>query len=126
MKVYVFLSVKSVISLIFAVLFLFVPEVSAGWFGLDVAGAGSMLLQLLGAFFLGIALISFFSARSEAALTIRNVMLSFGILDTLAFFINLFGQINGQTNSAGIIFLILWAFFAIGAWVYYFKGSLSV
>ncbi len=126
MKVYVFLSVKAVISLIFAVLFLFLPEVSAGWFGLEIAGAGSMLLQLVGAFFLGIALISFFSARSEAALTIRNVMLSFSILDTLAFFITLFGQLNGLMNGAGILFIILWALFAVGAWVYYFKGSLSV
>ena len=126
MKVHIFLSVKAVISLIIAVLLLFVPSVSADWFGLSLSDGGTMMMQLLGAFLLGIALICFFSSRSESALTVRNMMLSLAVLDTLAFFINLFGQINGLMNSAGIVFLVLWALFAIGAWVYYFKGSLSV
>lgn len=126
MKVFIFFWIKALISLVFALLMILLPMTSAAWFGIEVSPDGSMMVQLVGVLLLGIAFVCLYSSRSESALTIRNIMFSLAVTDTVGFLVMLLGQINGLMNGAGIVLVLIWAVLAVGAWIYWVIGGRTV
>jgi len=123
MKVYLFFLIKAATALVATVLLIFLPETSAGWFGIEVAQSGIMLLRLLGAFLFGVAFLCWFSAFNDSALSARNIMFSIAMLDSLATIVLLAAQIEGVMNAAGLIVVVLFALFAVSAWFYFIIGG---
>jgi hypothetical protein len=126
MKVYGFFWIKALISAVFAVLMLFLPTLSPSWFGIEVSRYGSFMVQILGALFAGIALICLFSSNSESSLAVRNTMFALAVADTLGLIVSLSAYLNGLMNSLGILVIVLWAFFAVAAWIYWVVGGRTV
>lgn len=126
MKVFVFFWIKAVIALIFALLLLILPMTAASWFGVEVSPDGSLVVQMLGVLLLGIALICTYAGFNESTLSVRNTMLSLAITDTLGFLVLLLGQMNGVMNSYGVLLVVLWAIFALAAWLYWIIGGRMV
>ncbi|ORC35673.1 hypothetical protein [Marispirochaeta aestuarii] len=126
MKVYGFFWIKALVSAVFAVLMIFLPTLSPSWFGIEVSRYGSLMVQMAGALFAGIALICLFSSNSESSLAVRNTMFALAIADTLGLIVSLMGYLNGLMNSLGILVIVLWAFFAVAAWIYWVVGGRTV
>ncbi len=126
MKVYGFFWIKALVTAVFAVLMIFLPTLSASWFGIEVSRYGSLMVQLTGALFAGISLICFFSSNSESSLAVRNTMFAFAVADSLGFIVSLIGYFNGLMNSLGILLIVLWVFFAVSAWIYWVFGGRTV
>jgi len=126
MKVYGFFWIKALVTAAFAVLMIFLPTLSPSWFGIEVSRYGSLMVQFTGALFAGISLICLFSSNSESSLAVRNTMFALAVADTLGLIVSLMGYLNGLMNSLGILIIVLWAFFAIAAWIYWVVGGRTV
>ena len=126
MKVFIFYWIKALIVLVAGALMLLLPSVFASWFDVSLGEGGVLLEQLAGVMLIGIAFICFYASRSESSLTIRNMMFSIAIMDTLGFLVLLFGLIGAVLGAAGVVLVLLWGVFAVGAWIYWFIGGQTV
>ena len=113
MNVKTFFTIKGVITLIFALLFLLVPVWAWGLYDVKLDMAGAMVARYLGAAFLAIFMICWFNrdASEEAQ---KSATLNLAITDTIGFIISLVSQFSGIPNALGWLNVVLWFLLAAG------------
>lgn len=133
MKSKYLLLVKAVISIVLAVLMLFLPITFLNWFlktPLDTAQIPEQFTGLVdltklgfayfGAMLVGIGLICYLASSATASVLRRKVILSLAIADAIGFVLSLIGQFSGKFSATGWIVVILWFLLALFLAYFYF------
>ena len=113
MKVATFLSIKAVISLLFAVGFLLLPIALMAIFGVTLDAGGAVMTRFCGACLLGIGLICWL-AKDVANDGRRAITLSLFIGDTAGFIVAIVAQLGGLMNALGWVVVLIWLLLALG------------
>ena len=119
----VFLKIKGIICLVFALATLIIPTTLAPLYGLGIDFTGLYFTNLFGACFLGIGLICWFASGSASSELKQSVLLSLAIADTVGFGFSLYHQLTGPINALGWSTVALWLIFAAGCWFYRNKAK---
>ena len=107
------LLVKALISVVLALLLLFLPSTFGGWFGLPSQDVGNLMARFFGVALLGIGLICYVSSSATASALRKNVILSLFITDTIGFILALIAQLQGAFNGLGWLIVALWLILAL-------------
>lgn len=119
----VFLKVKGIICLLFAVATLIIPGVVAPLYGFNITFTAMYFTNLFGVCFLGIGLICWFLSNAESSILKSRILLSLAIADTIGFGFTLNHQLFGAVNALGWTTVVLWAAFAAGCWIFQSQRS---
>jgi hypothetical protein len=114
MKLATFLSIKAVISIIFAVVLILTPAFYMSLAGVAIDEVGVNLARLVGAMLFGIAMMCWLLRSTAASEARRAALLGLFCADTLGFVISLIAQFRGLYNALGWINVILWFLLALG------------
>ena len=113
MKINNFLTIKSIVSVVFGILFVLLPAGTMSIFGVSLDAEGAFMARYFGAAMLGIGFICAFY-RSRDRRTLADILLALFIADTVGFIVALTGQIAGLANFLGWVIVLIWLFFAVG------------
>lgn len=114
MKLNSFLAVKSLVSVLFGIAFLAVPDWSMSLFGVTLDPSGALMTRYLGAALIGVALLCLLTGRAPASALQRDVVLSLFVFDTLGFILALVGQLSAVFNALGWVIVVIWLLLAAG------------
>jgi len=123
MSLGVFLKIKSVISVCFAVCQLFLGSLLLPLYGVTLDRAGSLFLHWTGSFLLGIGLICWFTSKAEKSDLRQGVLLSIFICDSIGFVAALLAQLAGVMNVLGWSNVALFLVLALGLGYYRFLAK---
>jgi hypothetical protein len=113
MKISSFLMLKAIISLAFGISFAVIPAVVWPIYGVTLDPSGIMITRFLGACLLGIGLICWVTRNADFS-TLKGIILSLCIADTIGFIIALSAQLSGIVNTLGWINVAIWLLLALG------------
>ncbi len=119
----IFLKVKGLICLLFALGTLAIPGAIAPLFGLQMTFTAMYFANLFGACFLGLALICWYMSNAASSELKGAILLSLAVADTVGFGFMLYHQLTGAINGLGWITVILWGAFAVGCWYFRPKAN---
>jgi hypothetical protein len=114
----IFLKIKGLICIVFAIATLVVPNVVAPLYNFDFNFTSMYFANMFGVCFLGIGLICWMASNSAASKLKQSILLSLAIADTAGFGFSLYHQLTGTINALGWTTVILWLFVAAGCWYY--------
>lgn len=98
-----FLMIKSLISLVFGLMYLSAPAALMAWFGLELDPAGVLIARMLGAVVLGISLVCWFTSQATESRLTEDVVLSLFCADTAALVVALLAQLAPTATPMGWI-----------------------
>ena len=113
MKISSFLTLKAIISLAFGIGFAVIPAVLWPIYGVTLDPAGIIMTRFFGACLLGIGLICWFTRNADFN-TLKGIILSLCIADTIGFIVALSAQLSGIMNTLGWINVAIWLLLALG------------
>jgi len=113
MKLSNFLMLKAIISLAFGIGFVVIPAVVWSIYGLTLEPAEIMMTRFFGACLSGIGLICWITRKADFN-TLKGIILSLCIADTVGFIIALAAQVSDIVNTLGWINVAIWLFLALG------------
>ena len=109
-----FLMIKSLISLVFGLMYLFAPAALMAWFGLELAPAGVLIARMLGAVVLGISLVCWFTSQATESRLTEDVVLSLFCADTAALIVALLAQLAPTATPTGWIGVAILLLLSLG------------
>lgn len=115
----IYLKVKGIICLLFAIATLVFPRVIAPLYGLSITFTALYFTNLFGVCFMGIGLICWFTSMAQDSAYKKSVLLSLAVTDTFGFGFMLKHQLSGDINALGWTTVGLWFVFAAGCWYFY-------
>ena len=113
MKISSFLMLKAIISLAFGIGFIAIPTAVWSIYGVKLDPAGLMTTRYFGACLGGIGLICWITRNADFN-TLKGIILSLCIADTIGFIIALTAQLSGIINTLGWINVAIWLLLALG------------
>jgi hypothetical protein len=113
MKLNTFLMVKAIICIVFGIGFAVVPTVVGSIYAITPDPDGLIMTRFFGASFIGIGLILMLCRNADWN-TLKGIVLSLCIADTVGFIVALLGQLSGNVNAVGWVNVALWLVFALG------------
>lgn len=117
----IFLKIKGIICLLFALGTLAFPGFVAPLYNFTLTFTSLYFVNLFGACFLGLALVCWFASEAASSELKRAILLSLAIADTVGFGFTLYHQLSGEINVLGWSTVLLWGTFAAGCW--YFRAK---
>lgn len=108
-----FLTLKAIISVVFASALLLAPGPLLSLFGVDLGAPGLFVARLLGVDMMGIGFVCWMSRRSNQSL-VSDIILGLFIADAIGSMVMLVGQLQGLMNPLGWINVIVWLFLTLG------------
>jgi len=126
MKLSVFLIIKAVIALVYAVGFLVAPAPLASLYGVTFSPAAAFMAQLVGACMVGIGLVCWLNRNMTDPDARKGITLALCIGDAVGFIVTLLGQLAGLLNPLGWVNVIIWLLLALGLGYFrFFKSGAS-
>jgi hypothetical protein len=119
MKLPLFLVVKAIISAVCGLALLLFPGVLMSLAGVTLDASGTVMARLVGAFFVGVAVICWTARNAAPGVGREAFMLGLFVTDTLGFVVMLLAQLTGLMNAFGWVFVLLW--FVMAAGLGYFR-----
>jgi hypothetical protein len=113
MKLSTFLVVKAIVSLLFGIGFAVIPTVAGSIIGIKLNADGLIMARFFAAVLIGIGLICWFTRNTDAN-SLKSIILSLCIADTVGFIVALCGQLARNMNSLGWIIVAIWFLLALG------------
>lgn len=113
MKLSTFLTIKAVVCFLFALEFFVIPVQGMAMFGINLDPGGVLMVQFLGAMFVGVGLICWLY-RSASYKTLQNILLALFVADTIGFVFALLAQLSGLTSTLGWVIVAIWLLLAAG------------
>lgn len=123
MNVSVFLKIKSVLSVFFALCQLLAGSMLLPLYGVSLDRAGTLFLHWTGSFLLGIGLICWFASQAEKSALRQGVLLSLFICDSIGCVAALLAQLAGVGNELGWLNVALFLVLALGLGYYRFLAK---
>lgn len=121
MKLSTLFTINAVLAFVFGLGFVFIPGTLVSYYGVELSEQGLVISQLLGAAFLGFAIITWLVRNSAESDVLRAIVLAFFIENAFGFVISLKGQLAGLTNASGWSTVAIYALFAIGYGYFQFQ-----
>ena len=126
MKLNILLVINAILLGFFGLASLLAPEASATPYGLTLDPLSKHLNQLLGAFFLGLAVLSWMSRKVTDSNAQRAILLAFFISYSISMIISIIDILSGLGNAFGWSSVVLYLLLLIGFGYYLFvKPSAS-
>jgi len=122
MKISSFLMLKAIISLLFGIGFIAIPTAVWSVYGVTLDPSGIIMTRFFGACLLGIGLICWVTRNADFN-TLKGIMLSLCIADTIGFILALSMQLSGMVNALGWINVAIWLLLALGLGYFRFLKS---
>jgi hypothetical protein len=123
MKLSVWMVIKSVITFVFGVAFVFVPKQVMGLYDVVLEQGGVFMTQLFGAAFILIAIMLFFARKDKGSQALNAIVLAVFIGDFVGFVVALIGQMSGFINMLGWITVALYFILAAFFGYFFFKKT---
>ena len=114
MKLTTLFIVYAVVSAVFGLAFVFVPEASLALYGITLSPGGVPIARLFGAALLEFALLSWFARKAGDSEARQAIILAIFVGEVLGFVVALYGQLSGVVNALGWSTVAVYLFLAIG------------
>jgi sensor histidine kinase YesM len=126
MKLKTILVINAILLGLFGLTSLLAPEASATPYGLTLDPLSKHLNQVLGAFFLGLAVLSWMSRKVTDSIALRAILVAFSISYIISLIISIKDILSGLGNALGWSSVVLYLLLLIGFGYYLFvKPSAS-
>ncbi|MDH5605865.1 MAG: hypothetical protein OEY93_03160 [Anaerolineae bacterium] len=116
-------TINAIVTVLFGLGFILMPGTLTGMYGVTLSEAGLYVGSLLGATFVGMAVMSWMAKDASESEARRSIVLGLFVGDGIAFILALLGQLNGVVNSLGWLTVALYLFFAVLFGMNYFSSS---
>jgi hypothetical protein len=113
MSLKIFLSVKTLISLVFGLGTMFIPELLLPLYDVNLSSQGYFFARLLGATLVGLGSICWFTREEDSGRFRESIILSLFVTDTLGFIVTLMAQLQGLVNILGWSNVAIWGVLAV-------------
>lgn len=123
MKVKFFFTIAAIVMLIFGVAFLIAATWTMNLFGITIDTGGVLMTQLLGAAFLGFAVVNWMARHFAVPEDVHQIILANFVADAVGFVVALWQKLNGMGNSWVWLPIALYLLFALAFGYFYLAGS---
>jgi len=114
MKFKTLLVIKALVSLVFGIPILIIPDRLLSLFGLSLNTDGMFMAREYGGALLGIAVLCWFARNSEGARALKAIILFGFLYDFVNLFVSLHANLSGLMNPLGWGIVAIYLFFTIG------------
>lgn len=121
MKLSTMFIIYAIISSIFGLAFVIMPEISLAFYGINLSPGGISVVRLFGVALLEFALLSWFVRNAGESEARRAIILAFCVGEVVGFIIALFGQLSGAVNVLGWSTVAIYLLLALGFGYFQFK-----
>lgn len=122
MKLSVFSLIAAIIAFVFGVGMLLVPYQVVSLYGTHLDISGQFMARYFGSALLGLSVIYYAArnAKSQENL-LKQVLLGGFVFGLTGLAVSIYDRFAGTHNALGYMNIVIYAFFAIGFGIYYFK-----
>jgi hypothetical protein len=113
MKLKTLLVIKALVSVVFGIPILIVPDQLMALFGLALGEGGMFVGREYGGALLGIAALCWFARNSEGARALKAIIIFGFLYDFVNLFVSLHANLSGLMNPLGWIIVVVYLFFTI-------------
>lgn len=106
--------ITAIVSLVFGILFIVIPDQLYSWYGIGSNTALNYIGGLFGAALLAVGLTSWLARNASESDARKAIVLAFFIGDGIGFIIALVAQLNNVVNSLGWLTVALYFLISIG------------
>ena len=121
MKLSTMFIIYAVISAIFGLTFIFMPETTLAFYGITLSPGGISIARLFGAALLEFALLSWFVRNAGDSEARKAIILAIFVGEAVGFIVALFGQLSGVVNALGWSTVAIYLLLALGFGYFQFK-----
>ncbi len=114
MKLKTLFIIHAIIALFFGIVFVFAPAATLAPYGVTTNATGLSLGRLLGAAYLGFAVIAWCARNTEESAARQAIVLGFFLGFTAGFGASLYSQLNGVANALGWANVGIYLLLALG------------
>ena len=114
MKLSTLFTLNAIVSTMFGLTFVFVPETAMSFYGATLSPGGALIARLFGAVLLGVAVLTWFVRNAGESEARKAVIISRFFCETFGFIVALFGQLAGAVNALGWSTVAIYLVFALG------------
>ncbi|MFC2163807.1 hypothetical protein ACFLT2_02275 [Acidobacteriota bacterium] len=114
MKLKTLLVIKALVSLVFGIPILIVPDKLLALFGLTLNADGMFMAREYGGALIGIAALCWFARNSEGARALKAIILFGFYYDLVNLFVSVHAMLSGLMNPLGWGIVAIYLFFTIG------------
>jgi hypothetical protein len=126
MKLNTLLVINAILGIVFGFTFLLAPEQSVTLYGVTLDPVSKYLVQLIGAGYLGIGVVTWMARKATASDALRAIVLGYFIYNSIGFVVALINQFAGVVNSLGWSTVAIYLLLALGyAYFQFVKPSAS-
>jgi hypothetical protein len=119
---YLFL-VVAVLSLIYGVGFVLLPEQLLSIYGITTDAGGLLFVRLFGATLIGFGVLAWFVRNADTSEARRAIVLALFALNAVSFFVLLLAQLAGTVNGLGWVNIAIYLLLALGFGYFLMPGS---
>ena len=125
MKLKVLLIITAIVSIVFGVVFVFIPAQLYSLYGIESGAGLNYMGQLFGAALIALGLISWQSRNATDSDARKAIILAFFIADGIGFVVALIGQLNEVVGSLGWLTVAIYFLLALGFAYFQFSKPTS-
>ncbi len=123
MSVKTFLTIMSILGLLFGIADLLIPARMGAIFGVEASRSSDLMAQLFGAALLAWALIAWFAKDFRDDSDLVHVLAPSGVGHAAGFVVAAMGTMSGVMNAMGWISVAIFLFGAIGSFYFVMAGA---
>jgi len=113
--------IYAVVSAVFGLIFIFVPETALGLYGITLSPGGVTIARLFGAALIEFALLAWFARNAGESEARKAIILAIFVGEVFGFIVALLGQLSGVVNALGWSTVAFYLLLAIGFGYFQFK-----
>jgi hypothetical protein len=122
MKLKTWMLVNTVVAGLFGLALVLVPGTLIATYGVTADAGVRYVGQQLGACFLGIAALCWFTKDAPASETLTAIFQGLFLLNGVAFVVSLVAQLNGVMNAVGWSSVVIYLLLGLG-WTYFLRAK---
>jgi hypothetical protein len=123
MKVRLFFTIAAIVMLVFGLAFLIAAAWTMNLFGITLDNSGVLMTQLLGAAFLGFAVVNWMARQFAVPEDVHHIIVGNFIANAVGFVVTLWQKLNGLGNGWSWLPIALYLLFALAFGYFYLTGS---
>jgi hypothetical protein len=114
MKLSTLFSIDAIVSAVFGLTFVLVPETVMSFYGVTLSPGGALVARLFGKVLLAVAVLSWLARNAGESEARKAIILSRFVCETAGLIVALHGQLTGVVNALGWSTVAVYLLFALG------------